>query len=431
MARRTGSKAGGSSRAPVGRPSLHTISALPSSARGPSMPAAARAAGVASAVWKSKNVSSAGAPPTASATSSPDSSIPSNVAYSSEWPVTHCPGPQRARSAVRAARTSSTVESPARSAPTVSSAPISGCWCESTRPGTSASPRPSIVSVRASQAARTVASSPTATIVPSRQATAVAHGRAGSSVRIRAPSTAASAELRIGGEPSGHDCGVAAATRKDVWRAAMFFTATSALIGLSFGVLARTSGISLAMTCAMSLLVFAGGAQFLAIATIASGGTPLAVVARRDRAQRAPPAVRARRRAVPARPALEARALEPDRARRVDGARARPADAGARQARVLRLRLLAVRRLEPRHADRRARGRRDRRPLRARARRRVPGQHARPARAAAAPARRARGRARRRRHRARRHAVHRARRADPRRRGRRAGGALRARGSAA
>jgi len=70
---------------------------------------------------------------------------------------------------------------------------------------------------------------------------------------------------------------VAAATRKAVWRAAMFFTATSALIGLSFGVLARTSGISLAMTCAMSLLVFAGGAQFLAIATIASGGSPLAV----------------------------------------------------------------------------------------------------------------------------------------------------------
>ena len=71
---------------------------------------------------------------------------------------------------------------------------------------------------------------------------------------------------------------MATATRKDVWRAAMFFTATSALIGLSFGVLARTSGISLAMTCAMSLLVFAGGAQFLAIATIASGGSPLAVV---------------------------------------------------------------------------------------------------------------------------------------------------------
>ena len=32
------------------------------------------------------------------------------------------------------------------------------------------------------------------------------------------------------------------------------------------------------MTCAMSLLVFAGGSQFLAVATIASGGTPLAAV---------------------------------------------------------------------------------------------------------------------------------------------------------
>jgi 4-azaleucine resistance transporter AzlC len=71
---------------------------------------------------------------------------------------------------------------------------------------------------------------------------------------------------------------VATTTTKDVWRAALIFTATSALIGLSFGVLARTSGISLVMTCAMSLLVFAGGAQFLTIATIASGGTPLAAV---------------------------------------------------------------------------------------------------------------------------------------------------------
>jgi 4-azaleucine resistance transporter AzlC len=81
-----------------------------------------------------------------------------------------------------------------------------------------------------------------------------------------------------GGERTGHDAPVATTTTKDVWRAALIFTATSALIGLSFGVLARTSGISLVMTCAMSLLVFAGGAQFLTIATIASGGTPLAAV---------------------------------------------------------------------------------------------------------------------------------------------------------
>jgi 4-azaleucine resistance transporter AzlC len=61
-------------------------------------------------------------------------------------------------------------------------------------------------------------------------------------------------------------------------RAAAIFAATSGLIGISFGVLARTGGVSLPMTCAMSLVIFAGGAQFLAIATIASGGTPLAAV---------------------------------------------------------------------------------------------------------------------------------------------------------
>jgi 4-azaleucine resistance transporter AzlC len=76
--------------------------------------------------------------------------------------------------------------------------------------------------------------------------------------------------------PCGHHC--AMATTTSPWRAVLTFSITSGLIGLSFGVLARTSGLSLAMTQAMSLLVFAGGAQFLAIATIASGGTPLAAV---------------------------------------------------------------------------------------------------------------------------------------------------------
>jgi 4-azaleucine resistance transporter AzlC len=61
-------------------------------------------------------------------------------------------------------------------------------------------------------------------------------------------------------------------------RAALVFAASAAVIGFSFGVLARTSGFSLPMTCAMSLFVFAGGSQFLAVATIASGGTPLAAV---------------------------------------------------------------------------------------------------------------------------------------------------------
>ena len=69
-----------------------------------------------------------------------------------------------------------------------------------------------------------------------------------------------------------------ASTPATPWRAAAIFAATSGLIAFSFGVLARTSGMSLAMTCVMSLVVFAGGAQFLAIATLASGGTPLAAV---------------------------------------------------------------------------------------------------------------------------------------------------------
>ena len=71
---------------------------------------------------------------------------------------------------------------------------------------------------------------------------------------------------------------MASTTPASPWRAALTFAATSGLIAISFGVLARTSGLSLVMTCAMSLLVFAGGAQFLAVATIASGGTPLAAV---------------------------------------------------------------------------------------------------------------------------------------------------------
>ncbi len=57
-------------------------------------------------------------------------------------------------------------------------------------------PLPSTSSVRASQAARTSASSPTATIAPARIATAEANGRAGSSVRMRAPTIARSAAVR-------------------------------------------------------------------------------------------------------------------------------------------------------------------------------------------------------------------------------------------
>jgi 4-azaleucine resistance transporter AzlC len=44
------------------------------------------------------------------------------------------------------------------------------------------------------------------------------------------------------------------------------------VIGASFGVLARADGVDPVMACGMSLLVFAGGSQFLAIGVIATGG---------------------------------------------------------------------------------------------------------------------------------------------------------------
>jgi 4-azaleucine resistance transporter AzlC len=49
--------------------------------------------------------------------------------------------------------------------------------------------------------------------------------------------------------------------------------------GASFGVVAVAGGLSVAMTCALSLLVFAGGAQFAAVGVAAAGGSPAAAVA--------------------------------------------------------------------------------------------------------------------------------------------------------
>src|SRR4051812_49366075 len=45
------------------------------------------------------------------------------------------------------------------------------------------------------------------------------------------------------------------------------------VVGIVFGVLARSSGLSVAKTCAMSLLVFTGASQLAAVAVIKSGGS--------------------------------------------------------------------------------------------------------------------------------------------------------------
>jgi len=50
------------------------------------------------------------------------------------------------------------------------------------------------------------------------------------------------------------------------------------VIGLSFGAIAAAAGIPVVQASAMSLFVFAGGAQFLAVGVTAAGGTAVAAV---------------------------------------------------------------------------------------------------------------------------------------------------------
>lgn len=62
-------------------------------------------------------------------------------------------------------------------------------------------------------------------------------------------------------------------------RDALALAVAVAVVGVSFGALAAAAGVPTPLTIAMSLLVFAGGAQFLAVAVVAAGGSPVAAVA--------------------------------------------------------------------------------------------------------------------------------------------------------
>jgi 4-azaleucine resistance transporter AzlC len=48
--------------------------------------------------------------------------------------------------------------------------------------------------------------------------------------------------------------------------------------GVTFGVLATTSGLSVAQACAMSLLVFTGASQFAAVGVVGAGGAPVSAI---------------------------------------------------------------------------------------------------------------------------------------------------------
>jgi 4-azaleucine resistance transporter AzlC len=69
------------------------------------------------------------------------------------------------------------------------------------------------------------------------------------------------------------------ASFRDGVRAGVPFGIAAGLLALSFGVVAQGAGLSAVAAVVMSAIVFAGSAQFAAIAILASGGTAAAAVA--------------------------------------------------------------------------------------------------------------------------------------------------------
>lgn len=65
----------------------------------------------------------------------------------------------------------------------------------------------------------------------------------------------------------------------DDLRDALAIATAVGLVGVSFGALAAAAGLSLAMSVGLSLLVLAGGSQFLVVAVAAAGGGMIAGVA--------------------------------------------------------------------------------------------------------------------------------------------------------
>ncbi|GLZ43038.1 AzlC family ABC transporter permease [Actinokineospora sp. NBRC 105648] len=64
----------------------------------------------------------------------------------------------------------------------------------------------------------------------------------------------------------------------DLWRGVLAIAAAAAINGASFGAIAVAAGLPLWVPVVMSLLVFAGGSQYLAVGVVAVGGSPIAAV---------------------------------------------------------------------------------------------------------------------------------------------------------
>jgi 4-azaleucine resistance transporter AzlC len=64
----------------------------------------------------------------------------------------------------------------------------------------------------------------------------------------------------------------------DPTRAGILISLAIGFVGITFGVLARSTGLSVLQACTMSLLVFTGASQFAVVGVLAGGGTLLAGV---------------------------------------------------------------------------------------------------------------------------------------------------------
>src|SRR5688500_13825989 len=62
----------------------------------------------------------------------------------------------------------------------------------------------------------------------------------------------------------------------DPTRAGLVISAAIGIVGVTFGVLARTAGLDVPRACVMSLLVFTGASQFAVVGVVVSGGSAVA-----------------------------------------------------------------------------------------------------------------------------------------------------------
>jgi predicted branched-subunit amino acid permease len=72
---------------------------------------------------------------------------------------------------------------------------------------------------------------------------------------------------------------VSDAARAATWRQGLSIGVATGAYGISFGAVSVASGLSVAQTCALSLLMFSGGSQFAFAGVAGAGGGPVAAVA--------------------------------------------------------------------------------------------------------------------------------------------------------